>query len=223
MFQRLDAVQQRQENCCSEIVVLLFNNKGQMAKKGVTAPFSQDFLDSFLDLGEQVEAIEMFPVSSFSFQALLAIMAVAIYFAIAVTRPLRMNAALFILFVAALGLAGWFYFTALTGYTFADLSLLLFGDTTFTGRTVIGTSPPKGQQMEDNYFGTIDERAKQSDLARRDPWNIDISILHRRQCLLTHLRAHCFLRNFAREREKKKSRLHSSNIHHHYHCCALGP
>ncbi len=32
-------------------------------------------------------------------------------------------------------------------------------DLQVTGRTVLGTSPPKGQQMEDNYFGTIDERA----------------------------------------------------------------
>ncbi len=28
-----------------------------------------------------------------------------------------------------------------------------------TGRTVLGSSPPKGQQLEDNYFGTIDSRA----------------------------------------------------------------
>ncbi len=32
-------------------------------------------------------------------------------------------------------------------------------DLEVTGRTVIGTTPPKGQQMEDNYFGTIDDRA----------------------------------------------------------------
>jgi glutamine synthetase len=32
-------------------------------------------------------------------------------------------------------------------------------DLEVTGRTVIGTSPPKGQQMEDNYFGAIDDRA----------------------------------------------------------------
>jgi glutamine synthetase len=38
----------------------------------------------------------------------------------------------------------------------------LFGqrpDLEVTGRTVLGTTPPKGQQMEDNYFGSIDERA----------------------------------------------------------------
>ena len=32
-------------------------------------------------------------------------------------------------------------------------------DLEVTGRTVLGTTPPKGQQMEDNYFGTIDGRA----------------------------------------------------------------
>ncbi|MGB3278669.1 MAG: glutamine synthetase III, partial [Pseudorhodobacter sp.] len=32
-------------------------------------------------------------------------------------------------------------------------------DLQVTGRTVLGTTPPKGQQMEDNYFGTIDSRA----------------------------------------------------------------
>ena len=32
-------------------------------------------------------------------------------------------------------------------------------DLEVTGRTVLGTTPPKGQQMEDNYFGTIDDRA----------------------------------------------------------------
>ena len=32
-------------------------------------------------------------------------------------------------------------------------------DLEVTGRTVLGTTPPKGQQMEDNYFGTIDSRA----------------------------------------------------------------
>jgi glutamine synthetase len=32
-------------------------------------------------------------------------------------------------------------------------------DLEVTGRTVLGTSPPKGQQMEDNYFGAIDDRA----------------------------------------------------------------
>ena len=32
-------------------------------------------------------------------------------------------------------------------------------DLEVTGRTVMGTTPPKGQQMEDNYFGSIDDRA----------------------------------------------------------------
>ncbi len=54
-----------------------------------------------------------------------------------VTRFLRMNTALFILFFIALGLVAWFFFSALTGFDFSDLSLLLFDDDTFTGRTVI--------------------------------------------------------------------------------------
>ena len=32
-------------------------------------------------------------------------------------------------------------------------------DLEVTGRTVLGSAPPKGQQLEDNYFGTIAERA----------------------------------------------------------------
>jgi len=32
-------------------------------------------------------------------------------------------------------------------------------DLEVTGRTVLGTTPPKGQQLEDHYFGTIDDRA----------------------------------------------------------------
>ncbi|MCA9314664.1 MAG: glutamine synthetase III [Planctomycetes bacterium] len=32
-------------------------------------------------------------------------------------------------------------------------------DLEVTGRTVLGSAPPKGQQLEDNYFGTIDSRA----------------------------------------------------------------
>ncbi|MCK5796901.1 MAG: glutamine synthetase III [Deltaproteobacteria bacterium] len=32
-------------------------------------------------------------------------------------------------------------------------------DLAVTGRTVLGSAPPKGQQLEDHYFGTIDERA----------------------------------------------------------------
>ncbi len=32
-------------------------------------------------------------------------------------------------------------------------------DLQVSGRTVIGAAPPKGQQLEDNYFGTIDETA----------------------------------------------------------------
>lgn len=54
-----------------------------------------------------------------------------------ITRPIRMNAALFILFSLLFGVIGWFYISALTGFTFADLSMFLFNDQTFTGRTVI--------------------------------------------------------------------------------------
>ncbi|MDA1194140.1 MAG: glutamine synthetase III [Planctomycetota bacterium] len=32
-------------------------------------------------------------------------------------------------------------------------------DLEVTGRTILGTTPPKGQQLEDNYFGSIDDRA----------------------------------------------------------------
>jgi O-antigen ligase len=59
------------------------------------------------------------------------------YLAVVIARPVRLNLAVFVLFALAFGLAGWFYVSALTGQTFADLSMLLFGDTTFTGRTVI--------------------------------------------------------------------------------------
>ena len=56
---------------------------------------------------------------------------------ILITRPLRMNAALFLLFCLAFALAGWFYLSAMTRFGFEELSMLLFGDETFTGRTVI--------------------------------------------------------------------------------------
>ena len=59
------------------------------------------------------------------------------FLAVAIARPVRMNVAALILFAAVFGIAAWFYLSALTGYTFADLSMLLFGDTTFTGRTII--------------------------------------------------------------------------------------
>jgi len=68
---------------------------------------------------------------------LAVLLPVLVFMAIAITRPLRMNAALLVLFAVALGLVGWFYFSALTGYDFADLSMLLFNDETFTGRTTI--------------------------------------------------------------------------------------
>lgn len=68
----------------------------------------------------------------------LAVMMPALTFmAIAIARPVRMNVAAFVLFAAVFAIAAWFYISALTGYTFADMSMLLFGDTTFTGRTII--------------------------------------------------------------------------------------
>ena len=76
-----------------------------------------------------------------------------VFATLAIARPLRMNAALLVLFSLGFGLAGWFYFSALTDFGFADLSLFLFNDETFTGRTyiwqfavdVIGRSPLIGQ------------------------------------------------------------------------------
>lgn len=68
----------------------------------------------------------------------LAVMMPALTFAaIAIARPVRLNVAALVLFAVVFAMAGWFYISALTGYTFADLSMLLFGDTTFTGRTII--------------------------------------------------------------------------------------
>ncbi|WP_193177192.1 O-antigen ligase family protein [Oricola nitratireducens] len=68
---------------------------------------------------------------------LAVLLPVLVFLTIVITRPLRMNAALFVLFAVATGLVGWFYFSALTGFDFADLSMLLFNDETFTGRTTI--------------------------------------------------------------------------------------
>lgn len=68
---------------------------------------------------------------------LAVLLPVLVFLTFAITRPLGMNAALFILFSAVLGLSGWFYLSALTAFDFTDLSILLFNDETFTGRTVI--------------------------------------------------------------------------------------
>ncbi|PTW62735.1 O-antigen ligase [Breoghania corrubedonensis] len=68
---------------------------------------------------------------------LAVLLPILIYVAILITRPFRMNVALFLLFCLALGLAGWFYVSAMTRFGFEELSMLLFGDETFTGRTVI--------------------------------------------------------------------------------------
>ncbi|MFZ2099956.1 MAG: O-antigen ligase family protein [Oricola sp.] len=84
---------------------------------------------------------------------LAVLLPLGVWLTVAITRPLRMNAALFVLFALALGLAAWFYFSVLMDFGFDDLSMLLFDDTTFTGRTVIwqfvldviGRSPLIGQ------------------------------------------------------------------------------
>ena len=68
---------------------------------------------------------------------LAVLLPLVVYVTILITRPLRMNAALFLLFCLALALAGWFYVSAMTRFGFEELSMLLFGDETFTGRTVI--------------------------------------------------------------------------------------
>ncbi|MDJ0930991.1 hypothetical protein [Breoghania sp.] len=59
-----------------------------------------------------------------------------ICFVIVITRALRMNAALFLSFCFVLGLSVWFYLSAMTRFGLAKLSMLLFGDETFTRRTV---------------------------------------------------------------------------------------
>jgi len=50
---------------------------------------------------------------------------------------LRMSPVIVLVFLGAFGLAGWFFFSLASQFGFADLSLLLFDDETFTGRTTI--------------------------------------------------------------------------------------
>ncbi|MCX7304376.1 MAG: O-antigen ligase family protein [Hyphomicrobiales bacterium] len=64
-------------------------------------------------------------------------MPVFVFVVVTITRFLRMNAALLVLFAAVLGLLAGLYLSALTAFGFADLSMFLFDDETFTGRTVI--------------------------------------------------------------------------------------
>ncbi len=60
-------------------------------------------------------------------------------------------------------------------------------DLEVTGRTVIGTVPPKGQQMEDNYFGAIDERALNfmSDF-EAEAWRLGIPVKTRHNEVAPH-------------------------------------
>lgn len=49
----------------------------------------------------------------------------------------RMNAAILLLFSMATGIVLWFFVSAVTRFGFSELSLFLFNDETYTGRTVI--------------------------------------------------------------------------------------
>ena len=49
----------------------------------------------------------------------------------------RANAALLLLFSAVMAVVAWLFFSAVTRFDFIDLSILLFNDETYTGRTVI--------------------------------------------------------------------------------------
>lgn len=49
----------------------------------------------------------------------------------------RMNAAILLLFGAVTGMVTWLFFSAVTRFDFTDLSILLFNDETYTGRTTI--------------------------------------------------------------------------------------
>jgi exopolysaccharide production protein ExoQ len=64
-------------------------------------------------------------------------MPVFVFMVVMITRTLRMNAAVLVLFSVVFGLLSWFYLSALTAFGFADLSMFLFNDETFTGRTTI--------------------------------------------------------------------------------------
>ncbi|MDJ0523413.1 MAG: glutamine synthetase III [Planctomycetota bacterium] len=60
-------------------------------------------------------------------------------------------------------------------------------DLEVTGRTVIGTTPPKGQQMEDNYFGTIDDRALDfMGEVEAEAWNLGIPVKTRHNEVAPH-------------------------------------
>jgi len=50
---------------------------------------------------------------------------------------LRMNAAILLLFSAVTGFVAWLFFSSVTRFDFTDLSILLFNDETYTGRTII--------------------------------------------------------------------------------------
>ena len=49
-------------------------------------------------------------------------------------------------------------------------------DLTFTGRTLFGAMPPKGQELDDHYFGTIHDRvAKYMEALNLELWKLGIS------------------------------------------------
>jgi len=53
------------------------------------------------------------------------------------SNVLRISPVIVLVFMGALGLVGWFFFSLSSQFGFADLSILLFDDETFTGRTTI--------------------------------------------------------------------------------------
>lgn len=60
-------------------------------------------------------------------------------------------------------------------------------DLEVTGRTVMGATPPKGQQMEDNYFGTIDEVALNfMGEVENEAWKLGIPIKTRHNEVAPH-------------------------------------
>lgn len=58
-------------------------------------------------------------------------------FVVGLSGLLNIRSAYLLLFCAVLAIAGYLFFNFLFDYHFSDLSMLLFNDTTFTGRTVI--------------------------------------------------------------------------------------
>ncbi len=60
-------------------------------------------------------------------------------------------------------------------------------DLEVAGRTVLGSAPPKGQQLEDNYFGAIDARALEYMAAlEREAWKLGIPLKTRHNEVAPH-------------------------------------